>query len=87
MFNIGFQLVEGTVRVTSGDLELQEGTDYRVNYTAGTVEIVNPTYLLEGQRVRVSVEQNQFFSIGSKTLLGLRADYRVERGLRRSGRP
>ncbi|PAP79246.1 cell surface protein SprA [Rubrivirga sp. SAORIC476] len=77
VFNIGFQLVEGTVRVTSGDLELVEGTDYRVNYTAGTVEITNPQYLLEGQRVAVSVEQNKFFSIGSKTLLGLRADYRL----------
>ncbi len=77
VFNIGFQLVEGTVRVTSGDLELTEGSDYRVNYTAGTVEIINPTFLLEGQRVAVSVEQNKFFSIGSKTLVGLRADYRV----------
>jgi cell surface protein SprA len=75
IFNIGFQLVEGTVRVTAGDLELTEGVDYRVNYTAGTVEITNPTYLLEGQRVAVEVEQNKFFSIGSKTLLGLRADY------------
>ncbi|WP_420455500.1 cell surface protein SprA [Rubrivirga sp.] len=77
VFNIGFQLVEGTVRVTSGDLELTEGSDYRVNYTAGTVEIVNPQFLLDGQRVAVSVEQNKFFSIGSKTLVGLRADYRV----------
>ncbi|WP_412061998.1 cell surface protein SprA [Rubrivirga sp. IMCC45206] len=76
VFNIGFQLVEGTVRVTSGELELQEGTDYRVNYTAGQVEIINPTFLQQGQRVQVSVEQNKFFSIGSKTLVGLRGDYR-----------
>ena len=78
VFNIGFQLVEGTVVVTSGDQPLQEGTDYRVNYNAGTVEITNQNYLQEGQRIRVSVEQNKFISIGSKSLLGLRADLRLD---------
>ena len=77
VFNIGFQLVEGTVRVTSGDIELREGADYRVNYAGGTVEIVNPQYLQEGRDVQVSVEQNQFISIGSKSLLGLRGDLRL----------
>ncbi len=77
-FNIGFNLVEGTVRVTSSGQELREGTDFRVNYTGGTVEIINPTYLQKGKEVRVSVEQQKFFSIGSKTLLGLRADYRLD---------
>ncbi len=81
VFNIGFQLVEGTVIVTSGDQPLREGVDYRVNYDAGTVEIVNATYLQPGQRVRVSVEQNKFISIGSKSLLGLRADLRLSEDL------
>ncbi|MEM7787693.1 MAG: cell surface protein SprA [Bacteroidota bacterium] len=76
-FNVGFQLVEGTVRVTSNGIELQEGTDYTVNTTAGTVDIIDPRYLAEGQRIQVSVEQNQLFQIGAKTLLGLRADYRL----------
>ncbi len=77
VFTLGFQLVEGTVRVTSGDIELREGLDYRVNYSGGTVEIVNSQYLQEGQRVQVSVEQNKFISIGSKSLLGLRGDLRL----------
>ena len=77
LFNIGFQIVEGTVRVTAGDIELTENVDYRVNYTGGTVEIINPQYLLAGQRIRVQAEQQDFFSIGSKTLVGLRADYRI----------
>ena len=77
VFNVGFNLVEGTVRVTSGEQELVEGTDFRVNTSAGTVEITNPLYLQSGQQVKIQVEQNQFFSIGSKTLVGLRADYRL----------
>ena len=81
-FNVGFQLVEGTVRVTANDIELIEGSDYRVNYTAGTVDIIQPRYLQDGQRIRVSVEQNQLFQIGSKTLLGLRGDYRLAENTR-----
>ena len=77
IFNVGFNLVEGTVRVTSGERELTEGADFRVNTSQGTVEITNPLYLQSGQQVRIQVEQNQFFSIGSKTLVGLRADYRL----------
>ena len=77
IFNVGFNLVEGTVIVTSGDRELVEGQDFRVNTAAGQVEITNPFYLQSGQQVRIQVEQNQFFSVGSKTLVGLRADYEL----------
>lgn len=81
-FNVGFQLVPGTVRVTANGIDLVEDTDYRVNYTAGTVDIIQPRYLADGQRIRVSVEQNQIFQIGSKTLLGLRGDYRISEDAR-----
>ncbi|HEX8299570.1 MAG TPA: cell surface protein SprA, partial [Rubricoccaceae bacterium] len=77
VFNVGFNLVQGTVRVTSGGQPLVENTDFRVNYSAGTVEIINPALLQNGRQVRVQVEQNQIVAIGSKTLLGLRADYRL----------
>lgn len=77
VFDVGFNLIEGTVRVTADGVELTEGTDYVVNYNAGTVEIRNPLYLTGGKQIRVSVEQNKLFSFSSKTLLGLRADYRV----------
>ena len=75
IFNAGFNLVEGSVRVTADGERLQEGVDYRVNYTAGQVEIVNAIYLQSGKQIRVESEQQKFASIGGKTLLGLRADY------------
>ena len=77
VFNVGFGLVEGSVTVTSGGVTLLEGQDYVVNETAGTVEIRNPIYLAPGQQIRVAVERNKLFSIGSKTLVGLRSDYRI----------
>ncbi len=76
VFNVGFNIVPNTVIVTSGGRRLVENTDYRVNASAGTVEIINPTYLAPGAQIRVEAEQNRLFAIGSKTLLGLRADYR-----------
>ena len=77
VFPLGFQIVEGTVRVTADGRPLEEGSDYRVNYTSGTVEITNPLYLASSQQIEVSAEQQDLFSVTSKTLLGLRADYRI----------
>lgn len=75
LYELGFAVVEGSVRVTAGSIELTENQDYIVNYPSGTVEITNAAYLSPGQNIRVEYERNQFVSIGSKTLLGLRADY------------
>lgn len=76
VFNVGFNIVPQTITVTSNGRRLVEGADYRVNASAGTVEIINPTYLAPGQQIRIEAEQNRLFAIGAKTLLGLRADYR-----------
>src|SRR5690606_16182421 len=35
LYELGFAVVEGSVRVTSGSIELVEGSDYLVNYTSG----------------------------------------------------
>ena len=68
-------LIEGSVRVTSGGRPLQEGTDYLVDYTAGSVRITNPAYLSSGRDINITWEQNQFISLQKKTLIGMRADY------------
>ncbi len=68
-------LVEGSVRVTSGGSRLAEGQDYVVDYTGGTVTITNPAYLSAGRNIEISYEQNSFFNLQKKTLLGARADY------------
>ncbi len=77
IYELGFAVVEGSVSVTSGSIELQEGTDYIVNDVSGTVEIINAAFLTPGQNLRIDYERNQFAAIGSKTLLGLRANYTV----------
>ena len=68
-------LIEGSVRVTSGGSRLTEGQDYVVDYQGGTVTITNPAYLSAGRDIEISYEQNSFFNLQKKTLLGARADY------------
>ncbi len=75
VYDLGFAVVENSVQVKSGNIDLAEGTDYRVDYATGTVTITNPTFLTSGRDVSISFERNQFVAIQKKTLLGLRADY------------
>ncbi|HYE57219.1 MAG TPA: cell surface protein SprA, partial [Rhodothermales bacterium] len=64
-----------------GGVQLSEGTDYTVDYTAGTVTITNPAFLTSGRNIEIDYEQNQLFTLQQKTLLGVRADYDFGRNL------
>jgi len=68
-------LIEGSVNVTSGGSRLTEGVDYTVDYQGGTVNITNPAHLTSGREINITYEQNSFFNLQKKTLLGARADY------------
>ncbi len=68
-------LIEGSVRVTAGGVPLQEGSDFSVDYQGGTVTIINPAFLTSGRNIEINYEQNSFFNLQKKTLLGVRADY------------
>ncbi|MDX1740354.1 MAG: cell surface protein SprA, partial [Rhodothermales bacterium] len=72
-------LVPGSVRVTSAGTELRENVDFVVDYQSGTVTITNPTFLTKD--VEISYEQNSFFNLQKKTLLGARADYDLDERL------
>lgn len=70
-------LIEGSVNVTSGGSRLTEGTDFIVDYQGGTVTIINDAYLIGGRAIEIDYEQNSYFNIQKKTLLGARLDYVV----------
>ena len=70
-------IVDGSVSVTSGGTELQEGTDYVVDYQGGTVTITDRSYLAEGRDIQIDYEQNSISNLQQKTLLGARADYEL----------
>lgn len=68
-------LVPGSVRVTSGGTPLQEGVDFIADYQGGTVQIINQAYLSAGRQIEIDYEQNSFFNLQKKTLIGSRLDY------------
>ena len=71
-------VVPGTVKVTSAGATLTENVDYIVDYNGGSVTIINEAYLIEGRGIDIDFEQNSFFNLQKKTLLGLRADYDID---------
>lgn len=74
-FYLGFGLVEGSVKVVANGVELIEGTDYEVDYSFGSLTILNDKYLAVGQEIEVEYESNQFAQIGQKNFTGVRAEY------------
>ncbi|MEX0858061.1 MAG: cell surface protein SprA [Balneolaceae bacterium] len=76
-FTLGFSLVEGSVKVFANGSELTAGVDYEVDYSFGSITILNDQYLANGQDIKVEYENNQLSVIGQKNFTGLRAEYQV----------
>ncbi|MDZ7715564.1 MAG: cell surface protein SprA [Balneolaceae bacterium] len=74
-YSLPFGLVEGSVEVYANGQKLQEGTDYVVDYSIGSVTILDDQYLRKGQQIEIKFEQNQFTQIQQKTFTGVRAEY------------
>ncbi|MFT7120350.1 MAG: cell surface protein SprA [Neolewinella sp.] len=76
-----FNIPPGSVRVTAGGALLEEDRDYTVDYSTGRVRILNDAILSSGVPIDVSFEDNTIFSLQTKTMLGLRADYEISDNL------
>ncbi len=74
-YQLGFNLVENSVKVTLDGRPLKEGVDYRVDYNSGQLTITNSAALVPGANLRITYEQNDLFQLASKTLLGARGIY------------
>ncbi len=80
-YNLGFALVEGSVRVMANGVELDEGVDYEVDYSVGNIMITNDRYLQSGQEIVIDYESNQMLQIQQTTFAGVRADYTVNENI------
>jgi len=56
-----FNVPRGSVRVTAGGRQLQEGIDFTVNYQAGTVQLLDPSLEASNTPINISVENNAVF--------------------------
>lgn len=75
----GYNIPQGSVRITAGGQMLVEGADYTIDYNLGQVKILNQAILNSGVPVNVSYENNATFGIQQKGFLGLRADYKANK--------
>jgi len=76
-----FNVPRGSVKVTAGGTVLTEDVDYTIDYGAGKVNIINKAYLGSGTPVNVSFEDNALFSFQQKNMMGLRADYALNKDI------
>ena len=65
----------GSVTVTAGGAKLTENVDYTVDYTMGTVTILNQSILDAGTNVDVKLENQSTFSMQRKSLIGTHIEY------------
>jgi len=74
-----FNLPEGSVTVRAGGRVLIPGQDYDIDYNIGRIKILNDGVLNSGTPVDVSFEDNTLFSVQTRTMLGVRADYEINK--------
>ncbi|MEJ2105081.1 MAG: cell surface protein SprA, partial [Ignavibacteriaceae bacterium] len=75
IYQLGFNVVENSVRVVLNGRELREGVDYTVDYNIGQLTVRNDAALVPGADLKITYEQNDLFQLASKTLLGARGIY------------
>ncbi|WP_276389525.1 cell surface protein SprA [Eudoraea chungangensis] len=71
-----FNVPRGSVRVTAGGRQLQEGIDYTVNYQAGTVQILDPSLEASNVPINISVENNAIFGQQTRRFTGFNIEHK-----------
>ncbi len=75
--SLGYSVTPGSVSVTAGGMPLIENVDYTVDYTMGTVRIINESILSSNTPISVSSENNSF-SMTTKRMLGTHINYEFQ---------
>lgn len=75
--SLGYSVTPGSVTVTAGGMPLIENVDYTVDYTMGTVRIINESILSSNTPISVSSENNSF-SMTTKRMLGMHLNYEID---------
>ena len=80
-----YNVPQGSVKVTAGGVELTEGSDYTVDYSAGEVTIINQSILDSGTEVRATAESNTDYAQSRKTMFGVNWEYDFSKNFQMSG--
>ena len=80
-----YNVPQGSVKVTAGGMDLHEGIDYTVDYSAGEVTIINQSILDAKTDVRATYESNTEYGMQRKTMLGLNWEYDFSKNFQLGG--
>ncbi|KPM31355.1 Protein involved in gliding motility SprA [Croceitalea dokdonensis DOKDO 023] len=72
-----FNVPRGSVRVTAGGRQLQEGIDYTVNYQAGTVQLLDQSLEASNVPINISVENNAVFGQQTRRFTGINVEHKI----------
>lgn len=75
----------GSVTVTAGGTKLTENVDYTVDYTMGTVTILNQGLLDSNTNIDVKLENQSMFSMQRKSLVGTHLEYEFSKNFTLGG--
>src|SRR5664279_2785669 len=70
-----FNVPQGSVKVTAGGQILRENIDYTVDYTNGSVKVINASIIQSGVPVNIQYENNASYGTQQQGFMGLRLDY------------
>jgi cell surface protein SprA len=70
-----FNVPQGSVIVSAGGQTLRENIDYTVDYSNGSVKVINQSIINSGVPVNVRYENNASYGTQQKGFMGLRLDY------------
>lgn len=73
-----FNVPRGSVTVTAGGRQLQEGVDYTVDYQLGRVKIINEALKASDTPIQVSTESNSNFGQQTKRFTGINVQHEID---------
>jgi cell surface protein SprA len=76
-YSLGFNVIEGSEEVLLDGRRLQRDTDYNIDYFSGNLVILNEDATKPGHNLEISYQGNQLFQLEKKTIIGTRAEYRL----------
>jgi cell surface protein SprA len=74
-FDLGFNVLEGSEKVTLNGRALTRDRDYTIDYFSGTLDITAPEARRADAQVDIEYERGALFQLDKKTLLGGRLEY------------
>ena len=80
-----YNIPRGSVIVNAGGVTLLENVDYTVDYSMGTVTIINQSIIDAGTNVNVQLESNTEYSMQRKTMAGINWAYDFSRDFQIGG--